>query len=354
MMLFLADHPNHLPEHDGMAQRIAAIDRCFSSQQRTYLKVSLLRHLHAERQHIPEQRVTIWRLNLLLHCLLIVRLILSSSCLYCHSMGNLLYLLPLLRLRPYLIDLHGLVSDEFLMARRYAAFLRYRLAEWVAIPGAAGLIVVSEAMMQLVASRYPRLSGRYWVVPIFDEVAFGEPEATTDPRPLLIYAGGAQVWQNVELMLRSYAQVRDRCRLRILTGDVQAFQEHLAALGLEGFVELTTVPKQEVYYQYRQAQFGFILRDDLAVNRVACPTKLVEYLAAGLVPIVLQPEIGDFVRHGYAPLLLEQLLRGALPDKEKLEQMRQRNFAAVSSLRQAAKAGITGLVTFCQKLDGRA
>lgn len=354
MILFLADHPSRLPEHDGMAQRIAAIDRCFISRPRSYLKVSLLRHLRAEQEQLPEQPVTIWRLNLLLHLVPIIRLILSCRCVYGHSMGNLFYLLPLLWLRPYLIDLHGLVSDEFLMAGRYSAFLRYRLAERVAIPGAAGLVVVSEAMMQLMLSRYPGLRGRYWVVPIFDEASPQLPETSSDARPLLIYAGGAQVWQNVDLMLQSYLKIKDLCRLRILTGDIAAFQERLAALGLLGLVELVTVPKREVYHHYCQARFGFILRSDLPVNRVACPTKLVEYLTAGLVPIVLQPEIGDFVRHGYAPLVLDRLLQGALPGPEELKQMQQRNLAAVTCLQQSAQQGIAGLTAFCNALEAGA
>lgn len=354
MILFLSDHPINLPEHDGMAQRIAAIDRCFSGQPRSYLKVSLLRHLRGERQKPDDGSVAVWRLNLFLHLLQIIRLILSASCLYCHSIGNLLYVLPLLPLRPYLIDLHGLVSDEFLMAGRYLPFLRYRLAERIAIPRAAGLVVVSEAMMKLTTSRYPRLRCRYWVVPVFDDVWPSEPDLLQDDKPLLIYAGGAQVWQNVELMLSSYAQVQGRCRLRILTGEIRAFQEKLAAFELDGAVELLTVPKQEVYQQYRQAVFGFILRDNLPVNRVACPTKLVEYLAAGLVPIVLQPEIGDFVHYGYAPLLLERLLHGELPDQSELEWMRQRNRAAVVSLRRAVWEGIAELTAFCQELEGNA
>lgn len=35
----------------------------------------------------------------------------------------------------------------------------------------------------------------------------------------------------------------------------------------------------------RDVKFGFVLRDDIAVNNVATPTKLSSYLSAGVIPI---------------------------------------------------------------------
>ena len=65
---------------------------------------------------------------------------------------------------------------------------------------------------------------------------------------------------------------------------------------------------------YTKCHYGFILREDIVVNRVACPTKLVEYLAMGVVPIVDSANIGDFRTMGMRSITLEQLLRGDLPD----------------------------------------
>ena len=35
----------------------------------------------------------------------------------------------------------------------------------------------------------------------------------------------------------------------------------------------------------KQAKFGFALREDTVVNRVATPTKLANYVASGIIPI---------------------------------------------------------------------
>ncbi len=61
---------------------------------------------------------------------------------------------------------------------------------------------------------------------------------------------------------------------------------------------------------YTECHYGFILREDSIVNQVACPTKLVEYLAMGVVPIVDSNNIGDFKTMGMRFITLEQLLRG--------------------------------------------
>lgn len=347
MILFFADHPQNLPDHDGMAQRIAAIDQCFSGQSRAYLKVSFVRNLRAEQLSYPEQSLTIYRLNLFIHLVCIIRLVLKSRCLYIHSVGNALALLPAVLFRPAVTDLHGLVSDEFLMAGKYLAFVRYRVVEYFIFRHSAALVVVSKAMLELIRGRYCGLLVRYFTVPIFDCSSALPPLLLQDGKPLLIYAGGAQAWQNVDLMLDSFSLVADRYRLRILTGDRELFQEKLKNRGLEEKVELLTVPKQEVYRHYAAAQFGFVLRDDLVVNRVACPTKLVEYLSAGLVPIVLQPEIGDFMQRGYASVSLQQLMQGELPDQGALEEMRQRNISVVAGMRDDALSAMQALTSFC-------
>ena len=350
MILFLADHPDNMAEQDGMAQRITAIDRSFANQERAYLKVSLLRNLKGETMRFPDQFLIIHRLNLFLHLLCIIAVIRQSSCLYIHSVGNALALMPAILFKKTVTDLHGLVSDEFSMAGNWLAALRYRLVERFVFRYSDALVVVSEAMAELLQLRYTGLKARIFRVPIFDSAGEALPPCqSSGDEPLLIYAGGAQAWQNVDLMLDSFKLVANFCRLRVLTADQEAFRDKIKQLGLEERVELLTVPKQEVYRHYAEAQFGFVLRDDLPVNRVACPTKLVEYLTAGLIPIVIQPDIGDFQRRGYASLSLEQLLTSGLPDQKELTLMREQNYQVVHNLQNDALEELSAMVAFCSR-----
>lgn len=64
------------------------------------------------------------------------------------------------------------------------------------------------------------------------------------------------------------------------------------------------------------------MRDPVLLNQVACPTKLVEYLYWGVVPIVSTPSIGDFAELGFAYVLLDDFCVRRLSDGSAVSEMR--------------------------------
>src|SRR5439155_1739018 len=113
-------------------------------------------------------------------------------------------------------------------------------------------------------------------------------------RPTVVYSGAAQRWQNVELMLELARDGIDRFDFTFLTSDPAAFERAAERHGLRGRVAVHSAPREQLPRYYRRADYGLVLRDDGVVNRVACPTKLSEYLAFGLIPVVKSPDLGDF------------------------------------------------------------
>jgi hypothetical protein len=93
MILFVADYPGPENEKDGMMQRIAAVDARFSDVERSYLKISFVRFLRGEKNKRSDL-LTVYRLNFFLHFLLIVYLACKANCIYVHSVGNALAILP--------------------------------------------------------------------------------------------------------------------------------------------------------------------------------------------------------------------------------------------------------------------
>jgi hypothetical protein len=344
MLLFIADYPDAASEKDGMMQRIMAIDRQFADVARSYLKVSLFRHLPGTRR--CSGNLTVYRLNLFRHLSTIVRLVLKATCIYIHSVGNALAILPLYLTRKMVTDMHGAVPEEFQLAGRRLAAARYVPVEWVAVRLSRAVVTVSGAMAEHLQRKYrlPRL--RFFNVPIFDEVTQKQAARPERARPVVIYAGGAQAWQNVDLMLEAMARVQERCGFVVLTGDVDLFRHKILGMGMTG-VTIASVPKSEVYGHYANADYGFVLRDDTTVNRVACPTKLVEYLSCGVIPIVLQPRIGDFDDRGYAYLTLDSFMNGAFPSEDELEAMKARNYAVIEDMKRGALNEMQRLVEFC-------
>lgn len=45
------------------------------------------------------------------------------------------------------------------------------------------------------------------------------------------------------------------------------------------------VPKEQVKSELEDVTYGFVLRHDIEINRVATPTKISSYLSAGVLPI---------------------------------------------------------------------
>jgi len=103
-------------------------------------------------------------------------------------------------------------------------------------------------------------------------------------------------------------------------------------------VEVDSVPRHSIFEYYDRASLGFVLRDDSLVNRVACPTKLVEYMCAGIIPIVEQPLIGDFYERGYEYILVDEFESAEAPSLEKLEDMRNHNFEVAQDLQELSRS----------------
>ena len=83
---------------------------------------------------------------------------------------------------------------------------------------------------------------------------------------------------------------------------------------------------------YFTADFGLLLRENSIVNRVACPTKLVEYLRFGVIPVLDSPFVGDFAELGMAYVALEDLRSGRVPSIRRRLEMALHNFKIVRIL----------------------
>jgi hypothetical protein len=94
---------------------------------------------------------------------------------------------------------------------------------------------------------------------------------------------------------------------------------------------------------YSECHYGLILRQDDPVNHVACPTKLIEYLAYGVVPVVDSPRIGDFLELGMRYVTLADLESGNLPQEEERREMARANYAVFERLREQYQEGCLNL-----------
>lgn len=347
MVLFISAYPDASNEKEGLVQRVAAIDSLFAEKERIYLHISYKRHWIPKKVELSPL-LTVYRLNLYLHFPMIAALARRASTLYVHSVYNSVRVLPLYFFFPVVTDMHGLVPEELKMEGRLLGSRWFSLVESIAFRRSCAIVAVTEKMAQYLREKYHPATPEVFRIPIFDTASEGADErSAAEGKTRVIYAGGAQKWQNVDLMLSAIRQRVDDFEWTILTGDIDFFKDRLSRLGLLDKVMVESVPKQEVYEYYREADLGFVLRDDISVNRVACPTKLVEYLSCGVVPVVLQPEIGDFSAYGYSYVTLDELLNGKMPGRKELAAMAQRNAEVVERMNRDRVSEAARLLAWC-------
>lgn len=343
MVLFIANYPDREGGKDGMMQRVLAVDRQFIHMDRLYLSIRFFGNLR-QRKEKPSDRLTVLKVNFFLHLPRIMRLAFEARRIYVHSIHNGFRSLPLYLFRNVVTDLHGVFPEELRYYGKRAGALLYGLVEWMAVRRSRALVAVSDVMAEHLRAKYRAFAARIYTIPIFDDTPIVRVERRDSGPLAVIYSGGSQKWQNVDKMMDAMAMTRQAHDYVILTPDIRFFEEHAAACGLSGKVRVLSVPKSEVYGHYHGADLGFVLRDGSIVNRAACPTKLVEYLACGVIPIVLQAEIGDFARRGYACIDLRRFVDGDLPSRAELAAMRAWNYRVLQEMRDAADGAMARLV----------
>jgi len=115
--------------------------------------------------------------------------------------------------------------------------------------------------------------------------------------PVVVYCGGMSRWQKIDAIVSRLAAACERLselRLLFLTPDPEGIAGRLSGAGVPADrFHARSVPSAAVPSHLAAADMGIVLRDDIAVNNVASPIKIAEYLACGL-PVIASPGIGDY------------------------------------------------------------
>ena len=325
MITFLASYPSEKDEKDGMMQRILNVDELFKNHSRLYVDVGIWRNWK-KRQKILSDNLIVYKMNLFLHTWLIVKLLKQSSVIYVHSIYNVRPLLLLLfffkNKRNIYLDVHGVVPEESLLVGRKTAYCIHNIVEYFAFRLIFGAIYVTDAMKKHYDSKYPWSSKMpYIVYNIYPNFVtnFNVSEHVETNKTVVIYSGNCQKWQNIDLMLETIKNNKHGLlEYIILTGEPTVITKKIGEFGIDENlwnISVLSVKPLDLPQYYSKAHYGFILRDDIVVNQVANPTKMLEYLSFGIIPIVKSPRIGDFLHYGYEYLLYTDFKTELNPQK---------------------------------------
>ena len=344
MIVFVAPFPALADEKDGLIQRVASIDSLVSNQPRVYLDISFRRFWFKRIHHIGE--ATVFQLNGLLHFFIIIAWIKKANIVYIHSVFNALKALSAYWITKPITDLHGAVPEELIYQGYRGRAKLYGIVEQIALRRSANVIYVTSAMKRHFQQKYESIFADDLTIAILPNLLDARNQGDNiltvarDPKAV-VYAGGLQDWQNISMMLNAAADA-PKFHFLWLTGEPETLQR-LAELKNIVHFTCTSVAPDKVADHYLTSTYGFVLRDPVLLNQVACPTKLVEYMHWGVIPIILTSAIGDFAEFGFAYVTLDDFRLGTLPDNITAANMREINQRIVTKMVTLSKTEIVKL-----------
>lgn len=202
--------------------------------------------------------------------------------------------------RRFILWQQGATADESFM--RNHSKLRYNILNYMdcfAMKKAKLILYCSDYMRK----HYEQLAhtdfhSKSYLMPCYNEKI--EPEIIREKdysKKVFTYVGSLDLWQCFDETVELYKKIEMKYPesvFRVLTFSVDEAKEKLSKAGIKNY-DVKCVPKEEVKNELRDVVYGFLLRKESIVNRVATPTKLSSYLSVGIIPI-FSTVLDDFER----------------------------------------------------------
>lgn len=200
-----------------------------------------------------------------------------------------------------IFDLRGLIAEEYVDAGIWReGSIPFKAIKWIERAGlrrADQIVVLTKRARAWLIKSEPQLANKITVIPCcVDRSRFGTGARRAD-RFELVYAGSVVGLYLLEEMARFFLALKERRKdafFRILTHGqkerVAAVLQH-AGVRPDDF-EVVAVDPDEVPQNLIRARLGISFRKPTFSQIAASPTKIAEYLAAG-IPVVSNAGTGD-------------------------------------------------------------
>ncbi len=200
----------------------------------------------------------------------------------------------ILNRRPYVYWIQGLLPEEN-YAQRHSK-LRVCIYEQIekilfrnTLREPNFFIMVSERMKKHYEEKYGVKIENCCIMPCSNDVIYAQNFVQEKyDQDVFCYAGGLNSWQCIDETMKIYKtieQKRKNTKLLLLIKDREKAMELLQKYDIQNY-EIDFVPVEQLSERLKEVKYGFIIRDNLELNRVATPTKLMTYMGNGIIPIL--------------------------------------------------------------------
>lgn len=317
---------------DGYYKRVKAVDELFKDYYKVYVTYENKDTSLVFEEHENNTTVVRYLPGSRKQKILVSLLMMAAGRIYCHSVWQVnkkFFKLPFVKVY---VDVHGVVPEEETLYGRYEQAQMYGDIEEVTVQKAECLICVTNKIKEHLQNKYgSKFKAKTIVMPIFDsslsqyDVEVPDEKKFINDKPNVIYAGGIMKWQKIELMQDSIAQSIDRANYIVCCPNPKEFWETWDYPKFKN-LQVSSKSYQELCKDvYSIAHYGYVLRDDITVNNVACPTKIADYFKYRIIPIVSSPKIGDFLDLGMQYITLDDFNNGKLLSKQEMKKIADNN-----------------------------
>jgi glycosyltransferase involved in cell wall biosynthesis len=201
--------------------------------------------------------------------------------------------------QKFLFWFQGVAPEEisFLYRGPYAKLKSFLFShsECYILRNAQLLFFVSEQLHLHYQKKYGYHKDNYVIMPCFNQ-QLNESYFTAAKyeKPTFVYAGNMSKWQCPDEMVQLFTEIKKNipeATLTILTADQDVARSILSKHSTEA--EIKYVPLKDLSNELSKYKYGFLLREEMIINKVSTPTKMSSYMAAGIIPI-FSDVIGDF------------------------------------------------------------
>lgn len=246
-----------------------------------------------------------------------------------------------------IIDVHGAYPEEERLYGKYQQADLDETQERLAMVYGQYAICVTEQMRLHLKEKYPQMQAKPLLLPIFtnrESDAGQAKKLDVSGKPRCVYAGGMQAWQCVEEMQKLIRHAGDQYDFCIFTRQPEVFWRQWKGARPKTGLTVESRTPEELRNEYSMCQYGLMLREDCVINRVACPTKLIEYLEYGIIPVLSTTAIGDFMQDGLRYITAEDMAAGRVPTANERKEMVSQNMRVLQKMKKREQTGKTQLL----------
>lgn len=204
---------------------------------------------------------------------------------------------------------HGSLEDLRPYPFFYFKYPFYKYLEYYALKKFDYVFCVSQVMKETFIKKIvneskflvtPNVPDKSFIEQVFAEKEINKTQLRKSLRlpvdkKIICYCGNLQAWQKIDLLIEVCVRLakNNSYYFVFLTKEVEGFAHKLKSMNLnDDLFLLKSVSNDDVPQYLVASDLLYAVRDENETNRVACPTKLVEYIYSG-TDIIVSKGIGD-------------------------------------------------------------